>query len=67
RYQHPKKEVYQRYGELGIERLRTDRTGALTLDFGPRLEIRAYRQTNARYDTVKRGIFSRVFYFEDRP
>ena len=49
RYQHPKKEVYQRYGELGIERLRTDRTGALTLDFGPRLEIRAYRLTNARY------------------
>jgi len=49
RYQHPKKEVYDRYGRLRIERLRTDRTGAITIDFGQALQIGAYRETRARY------------------
>ncbi len=49
RYGHPKKEVYQRYGDLGIERLRTDRTGALTIEVGPSIEIRRFRYTDARY------------------
>ncbi|MFC5547281.1 DNA internalization-related competence protein ComEC/Rec2 [Massilia aerilata] len=49
RYRHPKKEVYERYGELGIERLRTDELGALTLAFGETVEAQAYRRQHARY------------------
>lgn len=49
RYQHPKKEVYDRYGELGIRRLRTDVSGALTMDFGETVRIREYREAHARY------------------
>jgi competence protein ComEC len=49
RYHHPKKEVYARYGELGITRLRTDELGALTLDFGDGLRETAWRQEHARY------------------
>jgi competence protein ComEC len=49
RYKHPKKEVYERYGQLGIERLRTDELGALTLDFGVDVHSQAYRREHARY------------------
>ena len=49
RYQHPKKEVFERYGELRIRRLRTDQSGALTLDFGQAIRISSYRETHARY------------------
>jgi competence protein ComEC len=49
RYKHPKKEVYQRYGELGIERLRTDELGALTIDFGQAVAWQAWRREHARY------------------
>jgi competence protein ComEC len=49
RYQHPKKEVYERYGELHIQRLRTDQAGALTIDFGDTVQISGYRATRARY------------------
>jgi len=49
RYQHPKKEVYERYGELRIQRLRTDQLGALTIDFGGTIWISGYRETHARY------------------
>ena len=49
RYQHPKKEVYERYGELGIQRLRTDKSGAFTIDFGQTIQITGYRETHARY------------------
>jgi len=49
RYRHPKKEVDQRYADLGIERLRTDRRGAITLQFGPALAVDSYRTTHARY------------------
>jgi competence protein ComEC len=49
RYRHPKKEVYERYGQLGIERLRTDELGALALDFDERVASRAYRREHARY------------------
>ncbi|MEV4782899.1 ComEC/Rec2 family competence protein [Burkholderia sp. LMU1-1-1.1] len=49
RYQHPKKEVFERYGELRIQRLRTDQSGALTLDFGQTIRISSYRETHARY------------------
>jgi competence protein ComEC len=49
RYKHPKKEVYERYGQLGIERLRTDALGALTLDFGADVRHAAWRLQHARY------------------
>ena len=49
RYRHPKREVYERYGELGIERWRTDRDGALTIKFGTGITIDSYRRTRARY------------------
>lgn len=49
RYKHPKKEVYERYGQLGIERLRTDEMGALTLEFGAAVQAAGWRNANARY------------------
>lgn len=49
RYRHPKREVYQRYRELGIARLRTDRHGAVTLQFGPQLAVETCRAARARY------------------
>lgn len=49
RYHHPKAEVYQRYQDLGIARLRTDESGAITLRFGPQIEIGEYRLDHARY------------------
>jgi competence protein ComEC len=49
RYQHPKKDVFDRYGELDIQRLRTDQTGAVTLDFGAGIRIIGYRQARRRY------------------
>jgi competence protein ComEC len=35
RYRHPKLEVFERYRALGIARLRTDLSGAITLQLGP--------------------------------
>ncbi|MGZ3183963.1 MAG: DNA internalization-related competence protein ComEC/Rec2 [Telluria sp.] len=49
RYHHPKAEVYARYGELGIERWRTDRDGALMFELGGSVQVRAYRQEHPRY------------------
>ena len=52
RYKHPKKQVFERYGELGIRRLRTDRSGALVFDFGEGIDgiaVSAYRREQARY------------------
>jgi len=49
RYKHPKKEVFERYGQLGIERLRTDEQGAVTLEFGDDLRYQQYRFGHARY------------------
>jgi len=49
RYKHPKKEVYERYGALGIERLRTDAAGALVLDIGSAVAVERYRAAHARY------------------
>jgi competence protein ComEC len=49
RYRHPKKEVYERYGELDIRRLRTDESGAIAFAFGPELNAREYRAEHARY------------------
>jgi competence protein ComEC len=49
RYHHPKQEIYERYGALGVERLRTDAAGALTLDFDTDVAWRSYRAGHARY------------------
>ncbi len=49
RYHHPKMEVYQRYADFGVNRLRTDETGAITLQFGSTLAISEYRIEHARY------------------
>ncbi|HCY62642.1 MAG TPA: hypothetical protein DHV59_07410 [Oxalobacteraceae bacterium] len=49
RYKHPKREVYQRYGELGIRRLRSDESGAVMLHFGTTLKVVEYRGEHARY------------------
>ena len=49
RYKHPKAQVYARYGEMGIARLRTDVAGALVLDLGERMDVQQYRALHARY------------------
>ncbi|MDY0964189.1 DNA internalization-related competence protein ComEC/Rec2 [Massilia sp. CFBP9026] len=49
RYRHPKGEVYERYAEHGIGRLRTDERGAVTLRFGSELQVETHRETHARY------------------
>ncbi len=49
RYRHPKAEVYERYGTLGIERLRTDHAGAITLRFNKEIAVSEYRRDRARY------------------
>jgi competence protein ComEC len=49
RYHHPKPQVYERYGDLGVERLRTDETGAVMLDIGSTISIGEYRHDHARY------------------
>ena len=49
RYRHPKPQVFERYRDLGIQRLRNDDSGAITLQFGSSLSIRTYRSEHARY------------------
>jgi competence protein ComEC len=49
RYRHPKAEVLERYEKLGIERLRTDESGALMLESANGFVARAYRSDHARY------------------
>jgi len=49
RYRHPKTEVFERYGRLGIRRIRTDDSGAVSLRFGGRIDVTEYRSEHARY------------------
>jgi competence protein ComEC len=49
RYHHPKAEVYERYADFGVNRLRTDETGAITLQFGTTVLISKYRSEHLRY------------------
>ena len=52
RYRHPKQEVSDRYGELGIHRLRSDDSGAISLRFGGGLTqpvATEYRTEHGRY------------------
>jgi competence protein ComEC len=49
RYRHPKPEVFARYAEHGIDRVRTDVAGAITLQFARDLTLSTYRSSHARY------------------
>jgi len=49
RFNHPRADVYERYGRLGIRRLRTDESGALTMTLGDQLQVEQYRKQHARY------------------
>ena len=49
RYKHPKKEVFERYGALAIERLRTDESGAITFEFSTGIATGEYRRDHPRY------------------
>jgi competence protein ComEC len=49
RYHHPKAEVFERYGQMGIARLRTDDAGAVSLQFGQGVRAEEYRNVHARY------------------
>lgn len=49
RYRHPKQEIFDRYGELGIKRLRNDESGAIALRFGETIGVTEYRIEHARY------------------
>lgn len=55
RYDHPRKEIYERYGDLGIMRLRTDESGAMTLRFGQTVGVTEQRIERARYWHGKGG------------
>jgi competence protein ComEC len=49
RFGHPKPEVYARYGDLGITRLRNDEAGAIKLQMGDVLSFSEYRLAQPRY------------------
>jgi competence protein ComEC len=51
RFHHPKPIVWERYGELGVQRLRSDTDGAveITMDGQGKMTVAPYRQTHARY------------------
>ncbi|MDB5934812.1 MAG: internalization-related competence protein ComEC/Rec2 [Massilia sp.] len=49
RYHHPKAEVYERYRDMGIGRMRTDEAGAISLHFGGQVAAGSYRSEHARY------------------
>jgi len=49
RFRHPKQEVFDRYGTLGITRLRSDESGAVTVRIGEGLDYVEYRSRHARY------------------
>lgn len=49
RYGHPKAEVFARYGEHNIARIRTDVAGAITLQFAHDLTWSTYRLDHPRY------------------
>lgn len=49
RFGHPRPEVYRRYQDTGIERVRTDESGAVTFRFGNSVQVSHYRKEEARY------------------
>lgn len=52
RFNHPHPDVWQRYGEIDAERLRSDTDGAILIDLNAdELKVERYRQTHRRYWT----------------
>lgn len=52
RFNHPHPIVWQRYGEIGAERLRSDSDGAILIDLNTDdLKLESYRKTHRRYWT----------------
>ncbi len=49
RFHHPKPEVYERYGDLGITRLRSDDAGAINVDMADTLTHSEYRMAQPHY------------------
>ncbi|MDR1311417.1 MAG: DNA internalization-related competence protein ComEC/Rec2 [Burkholderiaceae bacterium] len=49
RYGHPDPFVYASYGAMGIRRFRTDEQGAIVVRFGKGIDVRTWRQEEARY------------------
>ncbi|WP_050469290.1 DNA internalization-related competence protein ComEC/Rec2 [Herbaspirillum chlorophenolicum] len=49
RFNHPKPEIFERYRQLGIRRVRTDESGAVTIAFGDQLSVEEYRKAHPRY------------------
>jgi len=49
RYRHPKKAVWDRYASHGVDRWRTDETGAVTIDVGDQVVLHGYRAAHFRY------------------
>ncbi len=49
RFHHPKAEVFERYGSLGVERVRSDESGAVSLQLGDGTAIEEYRRVAPRY------------------
>jgi competence protein ComEC len=49
RYRHPKTEIYERYREMGIGRMRTDEAGSIIMHFGAQVNASAFRSEHARY------------------
>ena len=49
RYRHPKAEVLDRYVQRGIQTLRTDRDGAVSVRIGDDITFRSYRCERRRY------------------
>jgi competence protein ComEC len=49
RYRHPQPLVYARYGEAGAERIRTDESGAVAMEFNQALAVERYRSAHRRY------------------
>ncbi len=49
RYHHPKPEVFERYRQLGIQRYRTDESGAIRVEIDNAIKVSSYRSEHARY------------------
>lgn len=49
RFNHPRPDVYARYGAMGIQRLRNDESGAILVTFDDRLTVQQYRREHERY------------------
>lgn len=49
RYHHPRPDVYQRYADLGIRRLRSDDEGEIAFHVGDKIEVESCRREARRY------------------